>query len=124
MASIKTTLSVLKALDAGKTDKHENTLGRQRLSGKECRQAANVGRGKGLGKKTGFLGLDPTHWSGAVGDGPLRRGEFACDAAKAVTAWVPCQRRATYIAEIFLGAKPARPPQAGGVMNGRKQLPT
>lgn len=32
MASIKTTLSVLKAFDARKTDKHKNTLGQQGLS--------------------------------------------------------------------------------------------
>jgi len=40
MASIKTTQSVLKALDARKIDKHENTLGQQRLGGKECKQAS------------------------------------------------------------------------------------
>jgi len=61
------------------------------------------------GKKRGFPGLDSTHWSKALGNGALCRKEFACDAAKAVTAWVMCQRHVSYAAEIFLGAKPARP---------------
>lgn len=105
MASIKTTLPVLKALGARKTDKHENTLGQQWLSGKECRQARKCSQGWGTGKKTGFSGLDSTHCSRALGNGPLRRKEFACDAAKAVTGWVMCQRHASYIAETSLGAK-------------------
>ena len=79
--------------------------------GRNTDRLANAGKGERLGKKQGFLRLDSTHWSRALGNGRLHRKKFACDAAKAVTAWVMCQRHASYVAEIFLGAKPARPPQ-------------
>lgn len=91
--------------------------------GRNAGRLANAGRGEGLGKKTAFPGLDSTHRSRAVGNGPLRRKEFACDAAKAVTGWVMCQRRASHTAEIFLGAKPARPRPVAEERCWRKQSP-
>lgn len=45
MGSIKTPLSVLKALEARKTDKHMETLGHQRLSRNEHRQASKGRQG-------------------------------------------------------------------------------
>lgn len=74
MASIRTTLSVLKALDARKTDKRKNTFGQQWLSGKECRQASKCRQGWGTEKKKQcFLGLtqhpDPELWEMALSAG-------------------------------------------------------
>lgn len=63
MDSIKTPLSVLKALDARKTDKHVDTLGHQQLSRNDHRRASKGRQGGGTAKKTGILGLaGPVLW--------------------------------------------------------------